>query len=192
VRRAVFLDRDGVLVEDVDLLVRPEQLRVLPGVPAALAALAGARFALVVVSNQTVVARGLASEQEVAAVNDELARRLVAAGAPPLDGAFVCPHHPNATVAAYRLDCECRKPRPGLLVRAADELGLDLAASYLVGDRPSDVAAGALAGCTTVLVRSGRHEEPPIESTLALDAPPVPDHACDDLPAAARWILARA
>jgi D-glycero-D-manno-heptose 1,7-bisphosphate phosphatase len=191
VRPAVFLDRDGVLIDDVDLLVRPEQIRILGGVPEALRALAGAGYALVVVTNQPVVARGVATERDVEAVHDELARRLTRSDAPPLDGVYVCPHHPDATLAGYRTDCDCRKPRPGLLVRAARELDLDLASSYLVGDRPSDIAAGASVGCTTVLVRSGRHAERPIVSSAPLEPPPVPDHACDDLAAAADWILSR-
>lgn len=190
-RPAVFLDRDGVLIEDVDLLVRPEQIRVLDGAPAALAALVDAGYALVVVTNQTVVSRGLATEEDVRAINAEVRSRLAASGAPDLDGIYVCPHHPRATVAGYRADCDCRKPRPGLLLRAARELHLELADSYLVGDRQSDVVAGALAGCATVLVRSGKHERPPIESSLHLEQTPTPDHVCEDLAGAADWILSR-
>lgn len=184
-RRAVFLDRDGVLIEDVDLLVGPERVRVLDGVPAALDALAEAGFRLVVVTNQTVVARGLASERDVDDLHEEMRELL-----PQLDAVYVCPHHPNATLAAFRADCECRKPRPGLLVRAARDLGLDLRASTIVGDRISDVAAGAAAGCATVLVRSGAHAAPAIETSVDLRHV-VPDHECDDLAAAAGWILGR-
>jgi D-glycero-D-manno-heptose 1,7-bisphosphate phosphatase len=190
-RRAVFLDRDGVLIEDADLLVDPALVRPLPGAAGALARLAAGGFALVVVTNQTVVSRGLATESEVDALNEEVARRLAAEGAPPLDAVYVCPHHPEATVAAYRVDCDCRKPRPGLLRRASADLDLDLAASTMVGDRTSDVVAGSLAGCTTVLVRSGRHEAPPIRTTLGLETPVEPDHVAADLAAAADWILAR-
>lgn len=188
-RAAVFLDRDGVLVEDGGYLVDAAEIRVLEGVPEALAALAASGRALVVVTNQTVVSRGLATEDDVTRLNAEIEARLRAAGAPPLEGFYVCPHHPSATVPAFRADCDCRKPRPGLLLRAASELGLDLGASVLVGDRRTDVTAGALAGCATVLVRTGAHEDPPIETTLELERPVEPDHVCDDLPAAARWIL---
>jgi D-glycero-D-manno-heptose 1,7-bisphosphate phosphatase len=190
-RAAVFLDRDGVLIEEIGSILRPEDIHVLDGVGPALAALHAAGYALVVVTNQTVVSRGLASEQEVDAMNSELQSRLDEAGAPALDGVYVCPHHPNATVERYRVDCSCRKPRPGLLLRAARELGLDLAASVMVGDRDSDIGAGMLAGCATVLVRSGAHEEPPIESTLAFPHPLIPDCVSDDLPAAVSWILDR-
>jgi D-glycero-D-manno-heptose 1,7-bisphosphate phosphatase len=103
----------------------------------------------------------------------------------------MCPHHPRATVDRYRVDCECRKPKPGLLIRAALELDLDLRESIVVGDRASDVAAGALAGCRTVLVRSGAHQAPPIETTLRLKEEIEPDHVCADLVEASKWILGR-
>lgn len=191
-RRAVFLDRDGVLIQDVDALVRPADIAVLAGVPSALARLAGAGYALVVITNQTVVSRGLASEEDVGRLHEAMIPLLRQAGAPRLDGVYVCLHHPNATIPAYRMDCECRKPRPGLLVRAASELGLDLPRSTMVGDRVSDVVAGALAGCSTVLVRTGAHGAPMIESSLELADVPSPDYACADLAEAADWILGRA
>lgn len=190
-RRAVFLDRDGVLVADVDLLVDPADIDVLDGVPEALSALAGAGYALVMVTNQTVVARGLATELELQRIHAALTERLRSGGSPKLDAIYVCLHHPNATLARYRADCECRKPRPGLLLRAARELDLDLSASTLVGDRQSDVTAGSLAGCATVLVGSGAYASEPIETTLELDKALEPDIVCADLAEAARWILGR-
>src|ERR1041385_3505620 len=117
-RRAVFLDRDGVLIEDVNLLTRREQIRILPGVPEALERLKQSGFSLIVVSNQTVVARGLASEDEVRESNDSLQKLLIQTGGPSLDGWYFCPHHPNATLTAYRQICDCRKPRPGLFLHA--------------------------------------------------------------------------
>lgn len=189
---AVFLDRDGVLIEDAQLLTRPEQIAVLPGVPQALRALDEGGFKLIVVSNQTVVSRGLASEAEVSAVNVHLEALLQLENAPPLAGFYVCPHHPNATLPAYRLACECRKPKPGLLVRAAKELQIDLAGSFMVGDRITDVVAGQRAGCRTVLVKTGRHLAPPIETDEPMDTNITPDHACASLLEAADWILRKA
>jgi D-glycero-D-manno-heptose 1,7-bisphosphate phosphatase len=190
-RRAAFLDRDGVLIADVGLLVDPAEIDVLAGVPEALSALAAAGYALVVVTNQTVVARGLVTEAELERLHAALRERLLACGAPEMDATYVCLHHPNATLAEYRRDCDCRKPKPGLLLRAADELGLDLAASALIGDRQSDVIAGSLAGCATVLVRSGAHAAPAIETTLKLAGAIEPHHVCADFAEAARWIIAR-
>jgi len=188
--RAVFLDRDGVLIEDVDLLVSAGRIRVLPGVPEALALLKDAGYLLLVVSNQTVVARGLADEDAVLRLQQEVAARLAAAGAPALDGFYFCPHHPKATLPAYRVRCECRKPQPGLLVQAAAEHGVDLSASYMVGDRPTDLLAGERAGCRSIWVETGQHAAAPIETQEPL-APPRPDHVCPGLLQAARWILAQ-
>jgi D-glycero-D-manno-heptose 1,7-bisphosphate phosphatase len=187
-RPAVFLDRDGVIVEDVHLLTATDQLRILDGVPAALAELAAAGFRLIVVSNQPVVARGLVSEQEVAAIQRELGRRLRAASGISLDGDYFCPHHPRADVPEYRLDCDCRKPRPGMLLRAAADHDLDLSRSFMVGDRITDISAGHSAGCRTVLVETGRHDDPPIETADRPDPTLRPDHSCPDLAAAAEWI----
>ena len=187
--RAAFLDRDGVLIEDVDWLTRPSQIRVLPGVPQALRRLAQAGFRLIVVTNQPIVARGLATEAQVEMLHADIAAQLAAGGAPPLDRFYFCPHHPNATLPAYRLICDCRKPRPGLLRRAAEDFALDLRASFLVGDRITDIAAGAAAGCRTVLVQTGKHRAPPIHTPEPLDPSLKPDWTCADLPAAAEWIL---
>jgi D-glycero-D-manno-heptose 1,7-bisphosphate phosphatase len=201
-RAAVFLDRDGVLIEDRGLLVDAAGIRILPGVPAALRKLKEAGFFLAVVSNQAVVARGLISPRDLDALNTRIRDLLQAAGAPPLDAAYFCPHHPEAALPQYRVVCDCRKPRPGSLLRAAREHGLDLAASFMVGDRMTDIAAGAAAGCRTVLVQTGRHDAPPIVTALTPGYPLAgaspggrgeegcrPNHTCADLPAAAEWIL---
>lgn len=191
VRPAAFLDRDGVLIDDIDQLVRSEDLRILPGVPAALDRLHWAGFLLLVVTNQPIVARGLVTENRVRTIHEDLDRMLQKAGAPPIDGFFFCPHHPRANLGPYRLDCQCRKPRPGLLLEAARQHDVTLSASFMVGDRMSDIAAGARAGCRTVLVQTGRHLDPPIQTTDPWDASLAPDHTCADLPAAVEWILSR-
>jgi D-glycero-D-manno-heptose 1,7-bisphosphate phosphatase len=189
VNRAIFLDRDGVLIEDVHLLTDPSRIRILAGVPAALGQLSEAGFRIIVVSNQTVLARGLATEQEVLDLNAEVQAQIERAGGPHLDGFYFCPHHPNATLPFYRVDCECRKPRPGLLLRAAREHDLDLHASFAVGDRITDIIAGARAGCCTVLVQTGQHLAPPIEISEPLDDSVEPDYTCADLSQAAQLIL---
>jgi D-glycero-D-manno-heptose 1,7-bisphosphate phosphatase len=189
---AVFLDRDGVLIEDVDLVVSPDQVRTIAGAAEALRRLKDAGFALVMVTNQPVVARGLCTLEDVDGIHDELDRLLEAGGGPALDGRYVCPHHPDADDPRYRRECDCRKPRPGLLERAARELALDLTGSYMVGDRPSDIAAGAAAGCTTVQVLSGRHEAPPIVSPEPIDPDLEAAQTVPDVGAAADWIASRA
>ncbi len=185
--RAFFLDRDGVLIEDVDLLTDPSQIRLVPGVVEALQAIEGHGYLSVVVTNQTVISRGLIDEDQLEGIHHALLERLVEAGAPRISGFYVCPHHPDADVAKYRRECECRKPKPGLLHRAADKLGIDLSASFMVGDRPSDVAAGREAGCTTALIESGAHEAPLIVGMPP--NPPAPDYRFPDLLAATQTLL---
>lgn len=186
---AVFLDRDGVLIADQGVTGQAGEFQILHGVPAALRALKTRGFALVAVSNQAAVARGLTTEEQVRQLHAGLDERLVQAGGPRLDGWYFCPHHPNASLPAYRVVCSCRKPRPGLLLQAAQDLGLDLRPSFMIGDRLTDIAAGKLAGTRAILVQTGRHLEPPIETA----GPPAPvcepDHTCAGLREASEWIL---
>jgi D-glycero-D-manno-heptose 1,7-bisphosphate phosphatase len=154
-RPAVFLDRDGTLVEEVPYLHDPAELVLLPGVAAALRGLAGAGYALVVATNQAGVARGYYDEAAVARVHRRL-RELLADAGVLLDAVVYCPHHPQGTVAGYAGACRCRKPAPGMLAAAAARLGLDLGASYLIGNHPSDVGAAVAAGATPLFVTTGR------------------------------------
>jgi D-glycero-D-manno-heptose 1,7-bisphosphate phosphatase len=152
---AVFLDRDGVITLDRGYTHRIEDFAFVPGSARALASLQRAGWRLVVVTNQSGIARGLYSSDDYERFTAHLRERLQAEGV-RLDAVLHCPHLPDAKVAAYRLQCDCRKPAPGMLLRAARELSLDLAASVMVGDRLSDVQAGRAAGVgRCLLVRSG-------------------------------------
>jgi D,D-heptose 1,7-bisphosphate phosphatase len=157
-RRTVFLDRDGVINKEVDLLHRLEDLEVLPGVAAAIRRLNQAGFLSVVVTNQPVVARGLCTEAELAMIHRKLETLLGHEGA-YLDGIYYCPHHPGHDAAdaeaESRRDCPCRKPKPGMIQQAVGELPIDLEASYLIGDRSVDIQTGINAGLTTILLRTG-------------------------------------
>lgn len=153
-RRAVFLDRDGTLNEEKDYLHRVAELVLLPGVPEALSRLRRAGFLLIVVTNQSGVARGFFDERAVARLHRHLQRELQRRGA-GIDGFYYCPHHPTEGVAPYRLACDCRKGAPGMLLQAAVEHGIDLAGSFMVGDKRADIEAGLAAGCRPILVRTG-------------------------------------
>jgi len=178
VRPAVFLDRDGTVIEEVGHLGEPERVAILPGVPAALRGLSDAGFALVLVTNQAGVARGMFTEEDVAAVNARTAELLAAEGV-SLDGIYHCPHHPDFTGP-----CDCRKPEPGMLKSAARDLDLDLGASWMVGDHPSDAGAARAAGARPIIVRTGHGLLP------GSDHDPGPDATIvDDLAAAADLIL---
>jgi len=178
--RAVFLDRDGVLIEDVDHLTSVDQIEILPRVPEALARLRAAGWKLVIATNQSVVARGWITEAGLREIHRVLLDRLRARGA-EIDAVYYCPHHPDGAVAAFRGACECRKPNPGMLFQAANDHHLDLAGSIVIGDALTDVEAGHRAGCRTVLLggdggRGGRAS---------------PDYVANDLEGAADWILKR-
>lgn len=156
--RAVFLDKDGTLIEDVPYNVRPELIRLMPGSVAGLRRLHAADYLLLVISNQSGVARGLFREEALGPVEARL-RQLLAAEGVPLAGFYYCPHHPTGSVAEYAIACTCRKPEPGMVLRAAREHGIELAASWLVGDILNDVEAGRRAGCRTILLDNGHETE---------------------------------
>ena len=187
-RPAVFLDRDGTINEQMGYVNHLSRFQLLPGVARAIRSLNEAGLPVVVVTNQSGLARGYFPESLLEAVHAELHRLLAREGA-HLDGLYICPHHPEAREERFRLDCDCRKPRPGLLERAAAELGLDLGRSYMVGDRWSDLRCGAAVGATTVLVLTGygRGDAAYVGPGQTVQ----PDHVAEDLEAAARWILDR-
>jgi D,D-heptose 1,7-bisphosphate phosphatase len=154
--KAVFLDRDSVLIEDPGVLADTSGVKLLPGVELALRSLAQVGYKLIVVTNQSAVARGLLTEEALAAIHDELNRQLRERGV-VLDGIYYCPYHPEGTVDRYAHDSDERKPKPGMLLRAARDFDIELPESWMIGDSPHDVEAGQRAGCRTVRVRSS-HE----------------------------------
>lgn len=184
-KKAVFLDRDGTINQEVGYISRPEQVRLLPGAAGAIADLRQAGFAVVVISNQSGLARGYFTEDDLAAVQAEVERQLLAHGA-PLDGFYYCPHLPEGAVEHLAVVCDCRKPATGLVRRAANDLGLSLRGSYMVGDRLRDVACGRAGGLTSILVQSGHQDWPPRGPQEE------PHFVAPDLASAAKWILARA
>ena len=179
--RAVFLDRDGVINVDHGYTHRVEDFQFVAGSAQALALLQAAGWRLVVVTNQSGIARGLYSSDDYERFTEHMRAQLQAAGV-HLDAVFHCPHMPDAAVAAYRLACDCRKPAAGMLLRAARELSLDLPGSVFVGDRLSDVQAGRAAGVgRCVLVRSGH--------PLGADEARMADAVFDDLAACAQVLV---
>lgn len=165
--RAVFLDRDGTLVEARHYPSRPEELVLCAGVGPELLALQHAGFRLAVITNQSGIARGYLTEADLEAMHLHLRRELAAEGV-WLDAIYACPHHPEGTVAPFNIDCDCRKPAPGMLLRGATELDVDLTRSWVVGDILDDVEAGNRAGCRAVLVDLGTEHTP--ESALRAPA----------------------
>lgn len=148
--KACFLDRDGVVNEEVDYLCEPDKVAIIPGVPEALKMLKEAGFMTVVVTNQAGVARGMYEEKDILRVHERIQELLRESGI-EIDVFYYCPHHPDFTG-----DCPCRKPEPGMFLNAVREYNIDVSRSFMVGDRMSDINAARAAGCgSAYLVRTG-------------------------------------
>ncbi len=156
---AILLDRDGTLVEPRHYPSRPDELVLYPNLVTQLRHLRHAGFRLAVITNQSGIARGYFTEKDLAKMHDYLRTELRQGGV-EIDGFFYCPHHPEGEIPALSIECSCRKPEPGLLLRAAEELKIDLKCSWFIGDILNDVEAGNRAGCRTILVDLGT-ESPP-------------------------------
>ena len=158
-RPAVFLDRDGTLVDELGFLDDPDRLRLLPGASEAVRRLNGAGFFVALVTNQSGIARGLFTEERLAAIHERLELVLAREGA-RLDAIAYCPHHPDEGEPPYRRRCVCRKPEPGLILQLLSRHGLDPAASWVVGDAVRDIQAGARAELGgRILVATGKGED---------------------------------
>jgi D-glycero-D-manno-heptose 1,7-bisphosphate phosphatase len=184
VRAAVFLDRDGVVIEEVSFLASITHLTLFPWTTDAIRALNRATLPVVVITNQSGIARGFFTEAFVDEVHREIAGRLAAGGA-RIDAYYYCPHHPDGRVADYTRSCDCRKPGRGLIDRAARDLNLDPARSFVVGDKWSDVELARAVGARGVLVRTGHGAAAESHRAVGLTA----DAIVDNLAAAASWIL---
>ena len=153
-RRAVFLDRDGTINVEKHFLHKTEDFEFIPGAPEAIKRLKDAGFLVFVVSNQSGVARGYFDENAVNQLHQHMQNELMQYGT-SIDAFYFCPHHPEKGLGAFKLDCNCRKGNPGLLLQAAREHNLDLQHSFMVGDKMADIEAGAEAGCKSLLVLTG-------------------------------------
>jgi D-glycero-D-manno-heptose 1,7-bisphosphate phosphatase len=176
---AVFLDRDGTILRDVGYLSREEQMEILPRVPEAIRMLAEKGYKIIVVTNQSAVARGRLSEEQLKQIHEAMRARLGRAGA-TLDGIYYCPHHPSEGIPAYRVSCECRKPNTGMICRASEELGVEPSLSYVVGDQATDMELAARVGATGIWIHD--------PATAQDDLPGRTTRAVRDLWAAAQWI----
>ncbi len=187
-RIAVFMDRDGTITEEVGYINHVDRLKLLPRSAGAIRLLNEAGILAVCTSNQAGVARGYFPLSLVHEVNDRLVELLARDGA-RLDAIYFCPHHKDGVVSEFRLDCSCRKPRIGMIEKAARDLDIDVAASYVVGDKYTDVEFARNAGCTAIMVKTGYGKG---ELELFGDAwEHKPDFVAEDLYDAVEWILRR-
>ena len=154
--KAIFLDRDDTLIEDPGFISHPDQVKLLDGVDKSLIELRAMGYKLIVVSNQSGVARGIVSEEVLGEIHDRLKQLLAEKGA-PLDRIYYCPYHPDGVIEKYRKESDRRKPNPGMLLAAADEMDIDLTQSWMIGNSSRDVEAGLQAGCKTILTNHPSH-----------------------------------
>ncbi|MHA1833301.1 MAG: D-glycero-alpha-D-manno-heptose-1,7-bisphosphate 7-phosphatase [Candidatus Baldrarchaeia archaeon] len=153
--RAVFLDRDGVICEDVHYLKDPNQLRLLPNVEDAIRLLNEKDWKIIVITNQSGVARGYITLEDLRRIHQKMLTKLRESGA-FVHAIYFCPHHPTIGLEPYRKECNCRKPKPGMLFQAAKDFNIDLKRSFMIGDKIIDIQAGKEAGCLTILISSDR------------------------------------
>lgn len=156
--KAVFLDKDGTVVQDIPYNIDPERIQLLDGVPEGLRQLQDEGYQLIVVTNQSGVARGYFEEHALVHVENRL-RELLASAGIQLTGFYYCPHHPDGKVPQYATACNCRKPQPGLIQKAVLKHMIDLTDSWLIGDILNDIEAGNRAGCRTILIDNGNETE---------------------------------
>ncbi|MFD0766916.1 D-glycero-alpha-D-manno-heptose-1,7-bisphosphate 7-phosphatase [Mucilaginibacter lutimaris] len=156
--KAIFLDKDGTLIPDIPYNVDPDKITLSNDAVAGLLSLQNDGYKLIIISNQSGVARGYFTEDKLPVVKEKM-RQLFAENGLSLDGFYYCPHHPEGTVAGYNIMCDCRKPSPGMLLNAADEHEISLTNSWMIGDILNDVEAGNRAGCKTVLIDNGNETE---------------------------------
>jgi D-glycero-D-manno-heptose 1,7-bisphosphate phosphatase len=183
--RAVFLDRDGTICEEVGYLESIDQMKLIPRSGEAVRLLNQRGYKVVVITNQAGVARGFFPESRLAEVHAEMNRQLRAEGA-YVDGLYYCPHHPTEGFPPYLQECDCRKPGTGLLRRAAADLALELCSCYMIGDHFSDVECGQRVGAETVLLLTGHGRETLAKRELWSREP---SHIAENLYEAVRWIL---
>lgn len=181
-RRAVFLDRDGTINVEKHYLHKVEDFEFIPGASEAIKRLKEAGFVVVVVSNQAGVARGFFDEQAVELLHRHMQAELAKIGT-SIDAFYFCPHHPEEGLGRYKVACDCRKGEPGMLLQAAEDLGIDLHRSFMVGDKVADIEAGRRAGCESVLVLTGYGVDAAAEPEL------IDVVKCRDLDCAAQLII---
>jgi D-glycero-D-manno-heptose 1,7-bisphosphate phosphatase len=181
-RKAVFIDKDGTLIPDVPYNVDPSLITLSEGALDGLKILSQNGFLLIMISNQAGVAYGYFAEEALEGVKEKVTSLLAEANI-SLDGYYFCPHHVKGAVEEYSIDCNCRKPKPGMILQAAKDFDIDLPASFMVGDILNDVEAGKAAGCRSILLDNGG------ETEWILTKERTPDHIVKNFKEAAEWIL---
>lgn len=184
IRKAVFLDRDGTIVVHEPYLSSPDQLKLLPNVAQGIRLFRECGYLIIIVTNQSGVARGFFDEERLTLIHQKLITTLEDEGA-MIDDLYYCPHHMEGTIDRYKVDCNCRKPKPGMLLDAARQHHIDLTQSLMIGDSETDMLAGKNAGCECVLIRNNRMDERTTAPMIGTD------YIVKDLLEAANYIISK-
>jgi len=180
-KKCVFLDRDDTVIQDISYLSEPDEVKILDFAVEGMKLLKEHGFLLVIITNQSGIARGYFTERDLAAIHKKM-RALLRKGGADYDDLFYCPHHVDGVVKPFNIDCDCRKPKPGMLKKAQKKHNIDFSRSFLVGDMQSDIEAGRGVGCRTVLIKGPKNR--------GTDFNKKADHSAKNLFEAARWIIA--
>ena len=167
--RAIFLDRDDTIIDDPGYLADPSGIVLLDGVDEAIKAFRRAGYLVIVITNQAGIAKGFLTEETLGEVHAELKKQLADRDA-AIDAIYYCPHHPEGVIPEYAIACDTRKPMPGMLIQAADDMDVDLKQSWMIGDRNSDIGAGHNAGCRTIRVANMKFVPKPDDLKADFDA----------------------
>ena len=179
-KKCVFIDRDDTLIEDISYLAKPDGVRILDRAIEGIKLIKEHGFLLVIITNQSGIARGYFTEKDLAAIHKKM-RALLRKGGADYDDLFYCPHHVDGVVEPFNVDCDCRKPKPGMFEKARKKRDIDFSRSFFVGDMQSDIEAGRSIGCKTVLIEGPKN----IGANLKKEA----DYSAKNLLEAARWII---
>ena len=180
--KTVFLDRDGTINKEVNYLNHPDQIELISGSAEGIKLLNENGFTVVVITNQSGVARGIIDEENLPLIKDRLCCLLEEKGA-KIDGYYYCPHYPDGKIEKFAFKCDCRKPEPGMLRKAAEDLDIDLKRSYVVGDKACDIKLGKNIGAVSIMVKTGYGESEAENCELS------PDYTADNLFDSAQWII---
>ena len=180
--RAVFLDRDGTIIELVEYVYDRSQVKFIPRASEAIRLLNESGFKVIIITNQPGVARGRFTEETLREINEYIQELLAKEGA-HIDKVYYCPHHAEGVIEEYAKECDCRKPKPGMIERAVHELGIDLKGSFVIGDRTMDVEAGNRAGCKTILLA----DKDALNNENEIDL--IADYVAPDLYEAVEWLM---
>ncbi len=180
--KAIFIDKDGTLIPDIPYNVNPDLITLSNTAIPALMLLQQHNFLLIVISNQSGVARGYFTEKDLKPVSEKI-RSLLATEGIKIDGFYYCPHHKDGTIKEYSIDCDCRKPKPGLILKAVADFLVDVTQSWMIGDILNDAEAGKSAGCQTILITNGN------ETEWIMNEKRQPDYTANNLLEAAKIIV---